>query len=104
MAELTVLAHIYLVFADIPQILESRRVDGLFQCGVLDIAVAFAHCRAVFDVSLRIDADFAVEAGVVTLGFGEKGEVIDKSQCTNLGKIYCIKDINSFLHSIESCK
>jgi hypothetical protein len=51
MAELAVLAHIYLVFADIPQILESRFVDGLFQCGVLDIAVAFAHCRAVLDIA-----------------------------------------------------
>ena len=78
MSELTVLAHIYLVFAYIPQILESRLVDGLFQCGVFYVAITFSHCGAVLDVALCIDTYFAVKAGVVALGFGEEGEVTGK--------------------------
>ena len=71
MAELTVLAHIDLILADIPQVFEPRFVDGFFQSGVFNVAVALGHCRAVLDVALRVDAHFAVEAGVVVLGFGE---------------------------------
>jgi hypothetical protein len=82
-AELAVLADIDLVFADIPQILEPRFVNGFLQSGVFNVAVALGHGRAVFDVTFRIDADFAVEAGVVMLGFGKKGEVDNHIRSTS---------------------
>ena len=70
-AELAILAHVNLVLVDEPQILESRLVDGLLQSGILDVAVVFGHSRTVLDVTVGINADFAVKTGVVALGFGE---------------------------------
>ena len=70
-AELAVLADVNLVLADVPQVLESRLLDGLLQRGVADITIALGHGRAVLDVALRIDAHLAIETGVVALGFGE---------------------------------
>ena len=70
-AELAVLAHVDLVLADGPAVLEARLFDGLFQGGVADIAIGLLHRGAVPDVTVGIDADFSIEAGVVVLGLSE---------------------------------
>ena len=82
-AELAIFADINLVLADIPHILEPWFADGFLQSGVFNVAVALGHGRAVLDVPLRIDAYLAVEAGVMALGFGEKGEIDNHIPSTN---------------------
>jgi hypothetical protein len=65
----TILADGYLVFGDVPILLEVRMIEGFLQGRVTDIAERLGHGRAVFDVAIYVYGDFAVEAGVVVLGF-----------------------------------
>ena len=81
--ELTILADVNLVLADEPQVFEPRFLDGLLQCDVADVAIAFRHSRTVLNLSVGINANFAVETGVVVLGFGEEGE-IDGEGCITM--------------------
>jgi hypothetical protein len=71
-AELAVLADFYLVFVDVPVFLEAGLFEGLLQGGVTDIAITLLHAGAVLDIAFGVYGDFAVEAGVVVLGFSEK--------------------------------
>jgi hypothetical protein len=69
--KLTIFADGYLVFGDIPILLEVRMIEGFLQGRVTDIAEGLGHGRAVFNVAIYVYGDFAVEAGVVVVGFGE---------------------------------
>ena len=77
-AELAVFAHRYLVFGDVPVFFEAGLFEGFPQGSVPDIAVALFHAGAVFDVALGVYGDFAVEAGVVVLGFSERRQIDGK--------------------------
>ena len=88
-AKLAVLANIDLVFADVPQVFESWFIDGFFQSGIFNVTEALSHGWTVLDVALRVNAYLAVEAGVVMLGFGEKGEVNCKILSINSTTVCC---------------
>jgi hypothetical protein len=93
-AELAVLADIDLVFADVPQVFESWFIDGFFQSGIFNVTEALSHGWTVLDVAVGINADFAVEAGVVVLGFGEKGEIVGEMKRMGKTTICKRKSIN----------
>jgi hypothetical protein len=62
----------------IPVFFEVGMIEGFFEGGIFDIAKGLRHGRAVADIAFGVDGDFAVEAGVVVVGFGEVGNIIGK--------------------------
>jgi len=81
--KLTIPAFRDLVLLDMPYFLKLRIIYHIYQLGISDIAIAFGHARAVFNITIDIDRNFTIETGVVMLGLGEKRSVSLKISCTN---------------------
>ena len=69
--KLAVAADADLVFFDMPILRKLGVFNHVLQAYFADMPEMMRHARAVFDIAVRVNTDFPVEAGVVVLGLGE---------------------------------